>query len=199
MRKLFAVATTVIALGMSTTAQAEGSVEAGQQKSAVCIACHGPDGNSANPEWPSLAGQHAGFLVEQLKAFKEGERQNALMSPMAIGLSEQDMQDLAAYYEAQQPAAREADPQYVEAGRQLYMGGDTSRGITACAACHGPTGQGNPMARYPVIAGQHATYTALSLRNYASGERPNQIMQDIAGRLSDEDIQALSNFLQGLR
>ncbi|HKK03090.1 MAG TPA: c-type cytochrome, partial [Gammaproteobacteria bacterium] len=103
------------------------------------------------------------------------------------------------YYEAQQPAAREADPQYVEAGRQLYMGGDTSRGITACAACHGPTGQGNPMARYPVIAGQHATYTALSLRNYASGERPNQIMQDIAGRLSDEDIQALSNFLQGLR
>ncbi len=199
MRKLFAVATTVIALGMSTTAQAEGSVEAGQQKSAVCVACHGPDGNSANPEWPSLAGQHAGFLVEQLKAFKEGERQNALMSPMAIGLSEQDMQDLAAYYEAQQPAAREADPQYVEAGRQLYMGGDTSRGITACAACHGPTGQGNPMARYPVIAGQHATYTALSLRNYASGERPNQIMQDIAGRLSDEDIQALSNFLQGLR
>ena len=199
MRKLFAVATTVIALGMSTTAQAEGSVEAGQQKSAVCVACHGPDGNSANPEWPSLAGQHAGFLVEQLKAFKEGERQNALMSPMAIGLSEQDMQDLAAYYEAQQPAAREADPQYVEAGRQLYMGGDTSRGITACATCHGPTGQGNPMARYPVIAGQHATYTALSLRNYASGERPNQIMQDIAGRLSDEDIQALSNFLQGLR
>lgn len=199
MRKLFAVATTVIALGMSTTAQAEGSVEAGQQKSAVCVACHGPDGNSANPEWPSLAGQHAGFLVEQLKAFKEGERQNALMSPMAMGLSEQDMQDLAAYYEAQQPAAREADPQYVEAGRQLYMGGDTSRGITACAACHGPTGQGNPMARYPVIAGQHATYTALSLRNYASGERPNQIMQDIAGRLSDEDIQALSNFLQGLR
>ena len=199
MRKLFAVATTVIALGMSTTAQAEGSVEAGQQKSAVCVACHGPDGNSANPEWPSLAGQHAGFLIEQLKAFKEGERQNALMSPMAIGLSEQDMQDLAAYYEAQQPAAREADPQYVEAGRQLYMGGDTSRGITACAACHGPTGQGNPMARYPVIAGQHATYTALSLRNYASGERPNQIMQDIAGRLSDEDIQALSNFLQGLR
>ena len=199
MRKLFAVATTVIALGMSTTAQAEGSVEAGQQKSAVCVACHGPDGNSANPEWPSLAGQHAGFLAEQLKAFKEGERQNALMSPMAMGLSEQDMQDLAAYYEAQQPAAREADPQYVEAGRQLYMGGDTSRGITACAACHGPTGQGNPMARYPVIAGQHATYTALSLRNYASGERPNQIMQDIAGRLSDEDIQALSNFLQGLR
>jgi len=199
MRKLFAVATTVIALGMSTTAQAEGSVEAGQQKSAVCVACHGSDGNSVNPEWPSLAGQHAGFLAEQLKAFKEGERQNALMSPMAMGLSEQDMQDLAAYYEAQPPAAREADPEYVAAGRQLYMGGDTSRGITACAACHGPTGQGNPMARYPVIAGQHATYTALTLRNYASGERANQIMQDIAGRLSDEDIQALSNFLQGLR
>lgn len=199
MRKLFAVATTVIALGMGTTAQAEGSVEAGQQKSAVCVACHGPDGNSANPEWPSLAGQHASFLVAQLKAFKEGERQNALMSPMAVGLSEQDMQDLAAYYEAQQPAARQADPEYVEAGRQLYMGGDTSRGITACAACHGPTGQGNPMARYPVIAGQHATYTALTLRNYASGARENQMMQDIAAQLSDEDIKALSNFLQGLR
>lgn len=199
MRKLFAVAATVIALGMSTTAQAEGSVEAGQQKSAVCVACHGPDGNSVNPEWPSLAGQHASFLVAQLKAFKTGTRQNALMSPMAIGLSEQDMQDLAAYYEAQQPVVREADPEYVAAGRQLYVGGDTNRGITACAACHGPTGQGNPLARYPVIAGQHAAYTALALRDYASGKRENQIMQDIAGRLSGEDIQALSNFLQGLR
>lgn len=199
MRKLFAVATTVIALSMSTTAQAQGSVEAGEQKSGVCAACHGPDGNSANPEWPSLAGQHASFLVEQLKAFKEGTRENALMSPMAMGLSEEDMQDLAAFYEAQPPAAREADPEYVATGRQLYMGGDTSRGIAACTACHGPTGQGNPLARYPVLAGQHATYTALTLRDYASGQRENQIMQDIASRLSDEDIQALSNFLQGLR
>ena len=199
MRKPFAVAMMAAALGISSTAQAEGSVEAGQEKSAVCVACHGVDGNSANPEWPSIAGQHAGYLTQQLKAFRDGERQNPLMSPIAMGLSDQDILDLAAYYEAQRPAAREADPELVEAGRRIYKGGVAERGVTACIACHGPSGQGNPLANYPVIAGQHAAYTRLSLRNYASGERANQIMQDIASRMSDEDIRAVSEYVQGLR
>ena len=128
MRMLLAVAAMAAALGMNDTVLAEGSVEAGQQKAAVCLACHGPDGNSMNPEWPSLAGQHAEFIVAQLQAFQSGERQNPLMSPMAIGLTEQDMLDLGAYYEAQQPAALEADPELVEAGRRLYLGGDLDRG-----------------------------------------------------------------------
>ena len=199
MRKLFAIASMAAALGISSAALAEGSVEDGQAKSAVCAACHGPDGNSVNPEWPSLAGQHASYLVSQLQAFKSGQRQNALMSPMAMGLSEQDMQDLAAFYEAQQPAAREADAALAEAGRQLYIGGNAERGVTACIACHGPRGQGNPLAEFPVIAGQHAAYTQLTLNAYASGERPNEMMQDIAMRMTDEDIRAVSAFVQGLR
>jgi cytochrome c553 len=202
MRKFLAVAMLAAALGMNTVARAEGSAEAGRGKSAVCAACHGPDGNSANPEWPSLAGQHASYIVAQLEAFTDGRRQNPLMSPIAQPLSEEDRQDLAAYYSAQTPAPREADPENLERGRKLYVGGDLERGITACIACHGPTGQGNPLARYPAIAGQHASYTAATLGHYASGARssdPNQIMRSIAARMSAEDIRAVSNYLQGLR
>jgi cytochrome c553 len=196
---LLAVAIAAAALGMNDTALAEGSVEAGQQKSAVCMACHGPDGNSLNPEWPNLAGQHASFIVAQLQAFKSGERQNPLMSPMAVGLTEQDMLDLAAFYAAQAPAALEADPALVEAGRKLYLGGNQESGVSACIACHGPTGRGNPMALYPVISGQHATYLAIALRAYASGERVNTMMQEIAARMSEEEIAAVSAYIQGLR
>jgi cytochrome c553 len=199
MRKLLAVATLAAALGFQGPAQAEGSVEAGREKSAVCAACHGPDGNSAMPDWPSIAGQHTSYLVTQLEAFRSGERQNALMSPMAVGLSEQDILDLAAYFNAQAPAAREADPSLVEPGRRIFLGGALERGVTACAACHGPTGQGNPLAGYPVIAGQHASYTAATLKSYAAGERQNQMMQEIAARMSADDIRAVSAFLQGLR
>lgn len=199
MRKLLAVAALGAALGISTDALAEGSVEAGQAKSAVCAACHGLDGNSLNPEWPSLAGQHTSFLVAQLQAFRDGARQNLLMSPMAMGLSDEDIRDLAAFYHAQAPAALEADPDLVERGARLYKGGDLERGVTACIACHGPTGRGNPLALYPVVAGQHATYSELSLRNYASGERANAMMHDIARRMTDEDKRAVSAYLQGLR
>jgi cytochrome c553 len=199
MRNLLTVATMAAALGIGSAAHAGGSVEAGQEKSVVCAACHGPDGNSFNPEWPSLAGQHAGYTAEQLEAFKDGRRQNDLMTPMALGLSEQDMRDLAAYYAAQEPAALEADPELVELGRKLYLGGDLERGVTACIACHGPSGQGNPLARYPVVAGQHATYTAATLQAYADGRRPNPMMQEIAGRMTVEDMRAVSAYLQGLR
>jgi cytochrome c553 len=199
MRKLLAAGALAAALGINSAALAEGSVEAGQAKSAVCAACHGPDGNSVNPEWPSLAGQHAGYLVSQLEAFQAGRRQDPLMSPMALGLSEEDMQDLAAYFSVQRPAALEADPALIEHGQRLYLGGDAEAGITACIACHGPTGQGNPLAGYPVVAGQRAPYTALTLNRYKSGERPNPIMQDIAGRMSEEDVRAASSYLQGLR
>lgn len=199
MRKLLAAAATAAILGMTGTAHAAGSIDAGQEKAGVCVACHGTDGNSANPEWPSLAGQHASYLVAQLVAFQEGRRQDPLMTPMAAGLSEEDMLDLAAFYEAQRPAALEADPELVDEGRRLYLGGQAERGVTACIACHGPTGQGNPLAAYPVVAGQHARYTTLTLQDYAAGERINPIMQDIAARMSEDDIRAVSSYLQGLR
>jgi cytochrome c553 len=200
MRKLFVAAAMAALLGSGSAALAEGSAEAGQAKSAVCAACHGIDGNSANPEWPSLAGQHAGFLRVQLRAFRDGQRQNPLMSPMAMGLSDEDISDLAAFFAAQRPAAREADPELVELGQRLFLGGDLERGITACIACHGPTGQGNPLALYPGGRRPARRPTpAQALRDYASGTRANQMMQDIAARMTEDDIRAVSNYLQGLR
>jgi len=186
----------------AATVHADGSVEAGAKKSVTCAACHGQDGNSANPQWPSLAGQHAKYTVRALKAYKNGTRQNVLMSGQAMALSEQDMEDLAAYYAAQDPVRREADPELADLGERLYRGGNREQGISACIACHGPTGRGNPAAGWPSVAGQHATYSANALRAYASRERksdPQQMMRTTAGMLSDEQIAAVASYMQGLR
>jgi cytochrome c553 len=181
---------------------AEGSVEEGQAKSATCVACHGVNGNSANPEWPSLAGQHADYIFKQLQAFKAGERQNVLMSPIAITLSEDDMADLAAYYAKQTPTGGETDPSKIELGQRVYRGGDQETKVAACVGCHGPAGSGNPTAAYPSIKGQHATYTAAQLRAFRAGARTtdqNQIMRDVARSMSDEQIDAVAAYIQGLR
>ena len=202
--KLAALAFFVISVA---TAQAEslvdGSAEAGKNKSLTCSACHGADGNSVNPEWPSLAGQHAGYAYQQLQAFKSGDRVNALMVGQVMLLQEQDMRDLAVYFEGQTPAARAAaDPSTVEKGQAIYRAGDKEDAVSACIACHGPNGRGNPAANYPSIAGQYAVYTAKQLRDYASGARksvgPVQQMRDIALRLSEEDIEAVASYIQGL-
>ncbi len=203
MRKaLFATLALALASAPLGTASAEGSAEAGQAKSAVCVACHGVDGNSVNPEWPSLAGQHAIYIAAQLQHFKDGDRQNVLMSPQAAALTAEDMADLAAYYSAQTLTPKEADPDLVTRGQKIYRGGDEARGITACIACHGPNGQGNVVANYPVVAGQHATYLANQLRLYANGDRssdPNQMMRSIARRMTENDIRAVTSYMQGLR
>ncbi len=175
---------------------------AGEAKSAPCLACHGPGGKSTNPEWPNLAGQHEHYIARQLEDFKEGRRSNPLMSPMAMALSEQDMFDLGAYYAAQPEPTGEADAGLVERGERLYRGGNTEIGAAACIACHGPTGRGNPLAEYPSIAGQHATYVEVQLAAYRSGERTtdeNQMMRNIASRLSDDEIRAVASYIQGLR
>ena len=129
---------------LSARAQ-EGSVEAGRTKSATCAACHGVDGNSVTPDWPMLAGQHASYIVRQLRAFKNGERTDVTMKPFADMLSEQDMLDVAAYFEAQKPTPKGADPTLVGLGQQIYRGGVPERGVAACIACHGPEGHGNPL------------------------------------------------------
>ncbi len=150
----------------------EGSIEAGESKSVPCAACHGRDGNSANPAWPSIAGQNAPYIVEQLQAFKDGTRADPLMTPQAMSLSEQDMRDLAVYFASQTAAPRPvASQEALSRGQALYRGGDAEREAAACLACHGPTGRGNPAAAYPMLRGQYATYTAKQLRAYASGER----------------------------
>ena len=181
---------------------AEGSADAGMAKSAVCTACHGADGNSVNPEWPSLAGQHPEYLAAQITAFQDGKRQNVLMNPQAMALSEQYSEDLAAFYSSKTLSPKEADPDLVSRGETIYRGGDPARGIAACIACHGPNGLGNPLAGYPVIAGQHDVYVANQLRLYASGERrsdANQMMRSIARQMTEEDIRAVSSYVQGLR
>lgn len=193
--------TSVTAAGVSV-AQADGSAERGASKAVTCAACHGPDGNSVNPEWPSLAGQHTSYIVNTLQAFKKGERENVLMSSQVIALSDQDIEDLAAFYAEQVPARRTADPELVELGERLYRGGDQDRGLSACIACHGPAGRGNLPAAYPSLAGQHAVYTSNQLDAYRSGAResdPNQMMRNVAGLLTDKDIAAVASYIQGLR
>ncbi len=183
-------------------ASADGDASAGQAKSATCAACHGTDGNSANPEWPKIAGQHASYIVMQLQAYKDGKRQNALMSAQAMGLSKQDMEDLAAFYASQTPAPGKADPEFVATGERVYRGGNADRGVPACIACHGPAGKGNPLTAYPRLDGQHATYTYAQLKAYAVQERKsdkNQMMRNIADRMSDSDMRAVAAYIQGLR
>lgn len=183
---------------------AAGDAEQGQAKSATCAACHGADGNSINPEWPSLAGQHPKYLSDTLHDFKSGQRSNVLMSGQAAALDDQAIEDLAAFYTIQKPSKRTADPALVEQGERLYRGGDLEKNISACIACHGPGGRGNPGIGYPVLAGQHATYTANQLMAYRAGNRQsdadqNQVMRNIAAQMSDEDIKAVASYIQGLQ
>lgn len=191
----------VSALGQSLI---DGSAEAGKSKAITCGACHGPDGNSVNPVWPSIAGQHPAYIVQQLRAFKSGARTEPLMLGQAMLLSDQDMRDLAVYFSMQQTATKViADPATLDHGQRLYRGGNRENLTPACIACHGPNGRGNPAASFPSLKGQYAAYIAKQLRNYASGERRSdgtrRIMRDIAAKLSEEDIVAVSSYVQGLQ
>lgn len=181
--------------------------KAQQTASQVCAACHAADGNSTLSPNPALAGQHAEYTFKQLSNFKSqggkpAERQNAVMAGMAAGLSEDDMRGLAAYFEMQKPRPRAArDAQLVKLGQAIYRGGNLSKGVAACTACHGPNGAGAP-AQYPRLAGQLADYTAAQLKAFRSGERandPNRAMRAIAEKLSDREIAALSEYISGLR
>ena len=188
-----------------------GKAQDGAAKTAVCTACHGPNGNSVNPEWPRLAGQSAVYIAEQLKLFKTQVRANPVMMPMASGLSDQDVNDVAVYYESQTPQGLEADPSYWQAGESLYRRGDRARNIPACVACHGPGGRGNLAAGYPALRAQQSVYVVKQLNDYASGARypgaknPAQpsrngaMMLTIAKRLTPEDIRNVASYVQGLR
>jgi len=195
-------------------AVAKGTAEAGATKAATCLACHGVNGNSVNPEWPSLAGQNAAYVAKQLHAFHDKTRADStgLMPPMAAPLSDQDIEDLAVYFSLQTPTGLEADPSYWQAGAKLYRGGDRARKIPACMACHGPVGRGNPAAGYPTLRAQHSVYTVKQLTAYAADARyiktdkgddaggaNAQIMHTIAGRLSQEDVRNLASYIQGIR
>ena len=184
-----------------TTVHAAGDAEAGKSKSAMCAACHGPDGNSPAPTFPKLAGQHADYLAKQLAEYKSGERQDATMNGMAAALSEQDIADLAAFYASQKVTLGKAAEDKVAVGQAVYRAGNTATGVSACAACHSPTGSGNPMANFPSLSGQHADYTVLQLKAFRAGERVNDagsMMRGVAKKMTDAEIEAVSQYIQGL-
>ena len=188
-----------------------GSVQNGAAKAAVCFGCHGPNGNSSNPLWPTLAGQSAVYVAEQLRLFRSKVRDNPVMTALAAPLADGDIDDLAVYFAAQTPLGLEADPSYWKAGQVLYMRGDKNRAIPACTACHGPLGRGNLAAGYPALRAQQSGYTLKQLNDFAKDTRyggataanppsPNgYIMATIAKRLSPEDMRNLASYVQGLR
>ncbi|HEX3948526.1 MAG TPA: c-type cytochrome [Steroidobacteraceae bacterium] len=202
MKRLWILAATISGILVSTAALPAPSVEAGATKAATCQACHGANGNSTNPEWPSLAGLGADYIAEQLNNFKTGKRASPVMMPMTVNLTTNDMADLGMYFDSLTNTGLEADPSYWQAGERLYRGGDQARGIPACMACHGATGKGNEPAKFPALRGQQSGYVVKQLKDYASGTRttgPNGIMQTIAKRLSADDIRNLASYLQGIR
>ena len=202
---LFVIAgLTLAATQLQAESLVDGSLEAGKARALTCTACHGAEGNSSTPLWPNIAGQNAPYLLAQLQAFKSGTRVNPLMSSQAMMLTDEDMANLAVYFESLPAAAQAvADVSLLEKGEALYRGGSIEDKTAACLACHGPSGRGNPAAKYPALNGQHAAYTAKQLNDYASGARKSdgktQIMRSIAQRLNEEDIAALSSYIQGLR
>jgi cytochrome c553 len=199
--KTWLISVSVAAALISGGVQAAGDAAAGEAKSAACLACHGPNGNSVVPTWPKLAGQHSEYLYKQLTDFKSGTRANDQMSPQVAALEEPDFQDLAAYFSSQQQAPGVADPALAERGERIFRGGDSANGLPACTGCHGPTGVGMGPAKFPRIAGQQAPYIDSTLKGFRGGVRandPNAMMRNVASRMSDEDIAAVSQFLQGL-
>ncbi|HEU0196910.1 MAG TPA: c-type cytochrome [Nevskiaceae bacterium] len=182
-----------------------GDATAGAKDATTCFACHGPGGNGAvSPTFPKLADQGSGYIFEQLKEFKAGTRKNAIMQGQAGALSEQQMRDLAAYFASQAFVPGVAAPASVKLAQPIYRGGVPDQGLPACAACHGPRGDGDAAADYPRIGGQNSAYVASQLKAYKAGTRgganaKGKIMQTIASKLTDDQIQALSGYVSGLR
>jgi cytochrome c553 len=183
---------------------AQGDATAGQAKSAICSACHSADGNSVVPNWPKLAGQHEQYLNRQINLIKSGARPVPEMMGITPGLSEQDILDLSAFFNSQKNSGGIADESKVVLGERIYRAGNADSGVPACMACHGPAGEGNPLSGYPVLAGQHAMYTASMLTRFRQGEHwgeadaPSIIMNGAAAELSNAEIEAVASYIQGL-
>ncbi|HVF33753.1 MAG TPA: c-type cytochrome [Candidatus Saccharimonadia bacterium] len=195
------------------TATKPGDAKAGEAKAAVCGACHGLDGNAADAMYPKIAGQHEWYTARQLALYKSGERQNPIMQGFAAPLSPQDMRDLGAFFATKAVApgvandalvVADGDETWVAHGERLYRSGNEASGTPSCMACHGPSGRGNPGAKYPALAGQHTDYTKAKLTEFRDGAawgrgaNASPIMAQVAKTLSDADIEALSTYLEGL-
>lgn len=191
----------LLTLGISGLAQAAGDATAGQSKTAVCTACHGADGNSVVGTFPKLAGQNEAYLLKQLKEIKSGVRSVVEMTGMLDAMTDQDLENIAAYYSGKKIQGGKVAQDQLELGQQIYRAGLADKGVPACTACHMPNGQGMDAAGFPAVSGQHAVYAEKQLKSFRVGERnndPQAMMRDIAAKLSDVEIKAVSSYLQGL-
>ncbi|WP_148864437.1 c-type cytochrome [Marinobacter fonticola] len=201
MKKL--IAGVVLGFCLATTAHGAGDPEAGKANATVCAGCHGQGGaQPIQPVYPKLSGVGEDYLFDQLRHIKSGDRQIPEMTGLLDNLSEQDLEDLAAYFNQQQMPIGQANPELVDAGEALYRGGSLAKNIPACAACHSPQGMGNEPAGFPRLSGQHADYVVKQLQAYRNGERStgamSQIMIDIATKLSDDEMEAVASYVSGL-
>lgn len=203
-------AAVLLSYGGGAAAQAPAKPDAAKGQSTasqVCAACHAADGNSAAPVNPKLAGQFYEYLRKQLVNFKaedgkKAARDNAVMAGMVANLSATDVQNVAAYYASQQlKPALAKDKELAALGQRIYRGGNIATGVAACAGCHGPTGAGIP-AQYPRVSGQFAEYVEAQLKAFRAGTRandPNGMMRGVAARMTDREIQAVAEYVAGLR
>lgn len=185
----------------------KGDPEAGKTKAVTCGACHGADGNSPTPSFPKLAGLGEKYLLKQMKDIRDGRRPVAAMAGQVDNMSDQDLADIAAFYDGQTRTAEVADAGLLDLGRQVYMSGIIERGVAACSGCHSPSGKGNAPAGFPALAGQYADYIAQQLVMFRKGyEDPSgrvndgdsMIMRTTAFELSDKEIEAVANYASGL-
>ena len=198
--KKIAIALSLLA-SLVGTVNAAGNVEAGKEKAAMCSACHGADGNSLVGSFPKLAGQHADYLVKQLNDFKSGARLDPIMQGMAAALTDQDIANIAAYYQSMAVTEGTSTEESVRLAQDLYRGGDMERKIAACMSCHGPRGNGSGLAKFPKISNQHSAYLVSQLKKFRSGERandPQSMMGDTTSKLTNAEIDALAIYLGGL-
>jgi len=211
-KELLALSLALAFTGTSGILHAEGNISAGKEKAAACVSCHGDNGNSIVSTFPKLAQQHSSYLIRQLQDFKNGTRKNPMMSSIAIGLTDDDIVDIATYYADQEVSANELPildddedetktaanktiQDMIAQGSDLYRNGDLTREVSACIACHGPFGEGNKPAAFPLLKSQHADYLIKTLTDFKSGARsnnPENMMHMIAKKMTDEEIKAVS-------
>jgi len=188
----------------SLQAAAEGDAAIGQAKSAICAACHAADGNSTVPQWPKLAGQHADYIERQFNLIKSGARPVPEMTGIVGLISEEDIVNIAAWFASQRRQGGVAEESKVALGEKIWRAGNAKTSVPACAACHGPAGEGIPFAGFPALAGQHSVYIASMLKRFRAGENwgekdaLSQIMDGVAERLTDAEIEAVASYIQGL-
>lgn len=200
-RLVFSLASILMAV-TSFNVQSQGNADAGQQKAAVCAACHNADGNSSIGSNPKLAGQSERYTLKQLLDIQSGAREVALMTGLLDNMSEQDLRDIAAFYAAQETTINGANPDNLEIGERIYRAGIADLGVAACTACHSPNGSGVAQAGFPSLSGQHAEYIVTQMKAFRAGTRTNDgdpaPMRLVSERLTDAEIESLANYISGL-